>query len=112
MNISVAFLLCRVTKAIVICRDGSFYLHVTVESPEATAALPVDLIGIDLGVANIAFDSDGNRYSGTHVNKVRHRHHALRSKLQKKGTKSAKRLLKKRCSRRAEVRHQRKPHNF
>jgi putative transposase len=47
-------------------------------------------------VANIAFDSDGNNYSGSHLNKARHRHHALRGKLQKKGTKSAKRLLKKR----------------
>jgi putative transposase len=61
-----------------IYRDGSFYLHVTVEAPEAAAALPTDLLGVDLGIANIAFDSDGNRHSGTHVNKVRHRHHALR----------------------------------
>jgi len=79
-----------------IYRDGSFYLHVTVKVEEAEAKWPHDLIGVDLGIANIAFDSDGNSYSGTHLNKVRHRNHALRRKLQKKGTKSAKRLLKKR----------------
>jgi len=79
-----------------IYRDGSFYLHVSVEAPEAQAEMPTDLIGVDLGVANIAVDSDGNSYSGTHVNRVRYRHHALRRKLQQKGTKSAKRLLKKR----------------
>jgi IS605 OrfB family transposase len=79
-----------------IYRDGSFYLHLCIEVPEPKAKPPTDLIGVDLGVANIAFDSDGNRYSGTHLNRVRHRHHALRQKLQTKGTKSAKRLLRKR----------------
>jgi IS605 OrfB family transposase len=79
-----------------ICRDGNFYLHVSVEARERRADPPPDLIGIDLGLSNIAFDSDGNSYSGTHLNRVRHRHHALRQKLQQKGTKSARRLLRKR----------------
>jgi hypothetical protein len=79
-----------------IYRDGNFYLHTTIEVEGPKAEVPSDLIGVDLGVANIAFDSDGNSYSGTHLNRVRHRHHALRQKLQKKGTKSAKRLLKRR----------------
>ena len=79
-----------------IYREGQFFIHVTVDLPDSEEADVMDLIGIDLGVANIAFDSDGNRYSGTQVNKVRHRNYALRKKLQKKGTKSAKRLLRKR----------------
>ncbi len=45
---------------------------------------------------NIATDSDGNSYSGAKVNGIRNRYARLRSKLQAKGTKSAKRLLKKR----------------
>jgi putative transposase len=61
---------------------------VTVEAPEAKTELPADLLGVVLGIANIAFDSDGNSYSGTHINRVRHRRHALRQKLQKKGTKA------------------------
>lgn len=77
-------------------RNGKFYLHTTVEVEEPKAEVPSDLIGVDLGVSNIAFDSDGNNYSGAHLNRARHRHHALRRKLQTKGTKSAKRLLKKR----------------
>ena len=36
------------------------------------------------------------RYAGAHLNRVRHRNRRLRHKLQHKGTKSAKRLLKKR----------------
>ena len=77
-------------------RDGTFYLHVTVDLPDAEEKAVMDLIGVDLGIANIAFDSDGNRYSGGHLNKVRHRNNAIRKKLQKKGTKSAKRLLRRR----------------
>lgn len=79
-----------------IYRDGSFFLHVTVDLPDTEEKAVMDLIGVDLGIANIAFDSDGNRYGGGHVNKARHRNKALRKKLQKKGTKSAKRLIRRR----------------
>jgi putative transposase len=79
-----------------IYRDGTFYLHVTVDLPDTEEKAVLDLIGVDLGIANIAFDSDGNRYSGAHINKVRHRNKSLRKKLQKKGTKSAKRLIRRR----------------
>jgi putative transposase len=79
-----------------IYRDGQFFLHVTIDIPDVEEKAVMDLIGVDLGVACIAFDSDGNSYSGKQINKVRHRNKALREKLQKKGTKSAKRLLRKR----------------
>jgi putative transposase len=76
--------------------DGAFYLFATceVETPE-----PVDVdefLGVDLGIKNIAADSDGDTYAGNHLNNLRNRHAKLRKKLQSKGTKSAKRLLKKR----------------
>jgi len=74
--------------------DGSFYLFATcnVEEP---APIDVDgVLGIDLGIKNIAVDSDGEVFSGGVVNGLRHRHRRLRVKLQSKGTKSAKRLLK------------------
>jgi putative transposase len=68
--------------------EGIFYL---------LAACEVDsYLGVDLGVKNIAVDSDANRYSGGQINGLRTRHCRLRSRLQSKGTKSAKRLLKKR----------------
>jgi len=55
-----------------------------------------DALGVDLGVTNIAVDSDGRIYSSGRLNGLRHRHRRLRQRLQKKGTKAAKRLLKKR----------------
>ena len=64
-----------------------------------TPAEVQDYLGVDMGIANIATDSDGERRSGQAVNRVRHRNQRLRAKLQKKGTKSAKRLLKKRSKR-------------
>ena len=79
-----------------ILRKGKWFLNITVDVPEDKEIEAVDVLGIDLGIAEIAADSDGNKYSGAKLNKVRHRNRALRRKLQRIGTKSAKRLLKKR----------------
>lgn len=74
-------------------RGGKWFLFATcdVEEPEER---DIDgFLGVDLGVANIAADSDGETFSGKVVNALRHRHRRLRGKLQAKGTHSAKRLL-------------------
>jgi putative transposase len=73
---------------------GSWYLFATceVETPK-----PIDVddaVGIDLGVTNIATDSDGDIYSGRTIKNVRYRHRRLRNKLQKKGTKRSRYRLK------------------
>jgi len=73
---------------------GDWYLLVTCEIEELAPQEVDDVLGIDLGVTNIATDSDGNVYSSRTVNSVRYRHRRLRTKLQKKGTKAAKRRLK------------------
>ena len=75
---------------------GHFYLCATCDVPVPEEMEVDDFLGVDLGIVNIATTSDGVIYKGNHVNKVRHRNKSLRKKLQKKGTKSAKRLLKKR----------------
>ena len=71
------------------------YLSATCEIADSEPIQSEGVLGIDLGVVNIAVDSDGNTYSGKTINHVRFRHRRLRTKLQKKGTRSAKRLLKK-----------------
>lgn len=73
---------------------GMYFLSATCEVDEPK---PVDVegaLGVDLGVTNIAVDSDGQVHSASHINNVRHRHRRLRAKLQAKGTRSAKRKLK------------------
>jgi putative transposase len=77
-----------------LCRDGKWYLYATCEVPEAEPVCPSGWLGVDLGIVNIATTSDGQRHAGKHLNRVRHRNQRLRAKLQCKGTKSAKRLLK------------------
>lgn len=79
-----------------ILRDDKWFLNITVEVPEDKETEAVDVLGIDMGIVQIAYDSDGNNYSGSKLNKVRNRSRSLRRKLQRKGTKSARRLLKKR----------------
>ena len=53
------------------------------------------VLGIDLGVNNLAVCSDGRFYNSAKVKQVKRKFKYLRSKLQAKGTRSAKRLLKK-----------------
>lgn len=75
--------------------DGTFYLFATCDVEEGTPADVTDVLGIDLGVVQIASDSDGKSFSGSQVNSVRKRRLRQRKRLQKKGTKSAKRVLRK-----------------
>jgi len=76
--------------------DGVFYFFICVDVPEPPEIKPDDYIGVDLGIVNIATDSDAQSFAGNKVNGLRKRHHKLRKKLRAKGTRSAKRLLEKR----------------
>ena len=84
-------------------REGVFYLLATCEVPQAQQYEPGGFIGVDLGIANIATTSTGYQAAGRGLNRYRKRQLALRAKLQKKRTKSAKRRLKARA--RKEARH-------
>jgi putative transposase len=78
-------------------RDGKFYLAVVIDVPEPPPGPEPDRwLGVDLGIVNLAADSDGTAYSGKAVRAMRYRNRQLRARLQSKGTKSAKRLLRKR----------------
>jgi IS605 OrfB family transposase len=80
-----------------VCRDGVWFLLATCEVPQAPLNTePVDFLGIDLGIVNIATTSDGEILAGRGLNRSRVRERQLRTKLQKKNTPSAKRRLKKR----------------
>ena len=83
-------------QADLLYRDGQFLLAVVVDVPAPPPRAPDDWLSVDLGIVNLAADSDGQVYAGAPVNGLRQRHAKLRQRLQRKGTKSAKRLLKKR----------------
>jgi IS605 OrfB family transposase len=76
--------------------NGQFFLNPTCNVEEPPPYDPQGFLGVDLGIVNIAASSDGEVFVGGRVNGLRKRYRKLRARLQSKGTKSAKRLLKKR----------------
>jgi putative transposase len=74
---------------------GKWFLLATLDVEEPPPGTPEDWIGVDLGVINIATDSDGETHTSEKTEKSRRRYERIRSKLQAAGTKSAKRHLKK-----------------
>jgi IS605 OrfB family transposase len=76
-------------------RQGKWFLILPCEVEAKPARVPSDWLGIDMGIVNIAADSDGTVYSGSEIEA--RRAHASRRKagLQRRGTKAAKRRLRK-----------------
>lgn len=73
---------------------GNWYLFATAEIETPKPIDVTDVLGIDLGVTNIAVDSDGTIHSGRAMKNVRYRHRRLRNKLQRLGTKHSCRRLR------------------
>lgn len=84
----------RQGQADLVYRDGTFYLYATVDVPEPPPAEVPDYLGVDLGIVNIAVDSDGTTYSGEPVERQRRVHAHRRRNLQRKQTRAAKRKLR------------------
>jgi IS605 OrfB family transposase len=74
---------------------GKWLLAATCDIPETDKFKAEDWLGVDLGIVQLAADSDGKSYSGADVERVRRRQQKRRSGLQKCGTKAAKRRLRK-----------------
>ncbi len=84
----------KMGEADLIFRDGQFYLYVTVEFPEEPPIEVKDFIGVDLGIVQLATDSEGEASSGEAVDRNRKRRQTARKQHQRKGTKGARRKLK------------------
>ncbi|MEZ0367813.1 MAG: RNA-guided endonuclease InsQ/TnpB family protein [Candidatus Sericytochromatia bacterium] len=83
-------------------RKGRWWLHVVVSRPlkEVTVqADPATKVGVDLGIVSPAVDSRGWSYGSEHWQAVQERKFQLRRELQSKGTRSAKRKLKRMAGR-------------
>ncbi|MFG1680378.1 RNA-guided endonuclease InsQ/TnpB family protein [Nonomuraea sp. NPDC049269] len=92
-------------EADLICRRGVWLLQVTLALPKPTVREPVGgFVGVDQGVANLAVTCGGAVLPGPalagpiggngHVRTLRERRHRQRRRLQKKGTSSARRVLR------------------
>lgn len=74
--------------------NNTFYIACVCNIDEASLVNPEGILGIDLGIVNIAVDSEGQFFSGKEIEIARKKMLNRRKNLQKKGTKSAKRKLK------------------
>jgi IS605 OrfB family transposase len=74
-----------------------WYLAFSTKRETPPVCEPSDFLGVDLGIRNIAADSDGTLHAGGALRRSRKRARRLRRRLQKLGTRGARRLLVKRC---------------
>lgn len=82
-------------------RNGNFYLHQPCNILEDEVFDPDVYLGVDMGLVNVATDSDGNQYSGAHMLSLRKRRRRQRQRLQAKQTPSARRVLRRLSGREA-----------
>lgn len=80
-------------------RQGRWWLHVVVSSSVVEVATTEEVVGVDLGIVHPATDSRGTFYGSDHWKTVEERTDQLRRRLQAKGTKSARRHLKRMAGR-------------
>jgi IS605 OrfB family transposase len=95
----------RMGQADLICRNGRFFLLVSVEVEEPAPIDPKDWLGVDFGLVNIATDSTGERFSGEDFERQRRRRTTARRTYQMRNTRNARRRLRRMARRQA--RHQR-----
>lgn len=74
---------------------GKWYLACVCDVPDPEQIDVEGVLGIDFGIVNLAFDSGGRSYSGAEIERVRQHFARRRTGLQRRGTKAAKRRLKK-----------------
>ncbi len=75
--------------------NDNFYLMATVSIPDPPLMETDGVLGVDLGIVELATDSEGRQYSGEAVKACRRRARAHRAGLQRTGTRRAKRTLRK-----------------
>jgi putative transposase len=85
----------EVGGADLVWHGGVYYLHVT-QSREASPENEPDggTLGVDLGITHLATDSEGESFTGAIVHRVRSRFHTRRQRLQKCGSRNAKRRIR------------------
>lgn len=75
--------------------NSKFYLACVCDIDDPDLIKTRDVLGVDLGIVNIATDSNGKTYSGKAINRNRCKFAHRRRNLQRKKTRSATRKLKK-----------------
>jgi IS605 OrfB family transposase len=89
-----ALLAYRKGEVDLMCVKGVFYLAVVCDVPDPESLGIDDVLGIDLGIVNLAFDSQGTAYTNEQIEARRKRYAERRKHLSHHGTRSARRHLR------------------
>jgi len=76
------------------CIKGKFYLLQTIEVPSEKEVDAEEFIGADMGITDICCLSSGEKFSSKNLNAYKIKQQKIRSSLQSKCTKNARRVLK------------------
>ncbi len=82
-------------QADLVYRQGKFFLLCTIDMPEDAPIQPRDVLGLDMGIVELATDSTGESFSGSDIESKRRHYAKRRAGLNRVGTKSARRRLSK-----------------
>lgn len=88
------YLPCIKGEADLVYKKGKFYLFQTVDIPEQDIEDIEEFIGVDFGLTTLVSTSDGIEHSADWINQYREKRQKVRSSIQRKGTRSSRRLLK------------------
>jgi len=91
----------KIATADLISRNGKYWLHVVVSVPEPDIPPIEDVVGVDLGLNHPAVTSHRQFLGKSQWKEIDRKYFRIRRKLQSKGSKSAKRHLKKLSKRQA-----------
>jgi len=84
------------TATLVKRKDGTYYLNIQLESSPPEPIKPDNVLGCDLGRTDIVVTSEGDKFSGKEITKVRNHYAKLRVNLQQKATRGT-RSTRRRC---------------
>lgn len=76
-------------------KDKNYYLMIQVQKDISEKSTECKVLGVDLGIKKIAVTSDNTFYNSKHLRNIKGKYQKLKRDLQRVGTKSAKRKLKK-----------------
>ncbi|NJK80081.1 MAG: IS200/IS605 family element transposase accessory protein TnpB [Chloroflexaceae bacterium] len=79
----------KIGSAELLRRANVWYLHITQTKANPAPDEPTGVLGVDLGIVNLATDSDGETFSGEQVKHVRERRFRHRQRLQTANTRRA-----------------------
>lgn len=81
-------------EANLVYKKGKFYLFQAVDVPEQDVDDIEEFIGVDFGLTDIISTSDNIKHSADWINQYREKRQTVRSSIQRKGTRNARKLLK------------------